>query len=129
MRRTKIVATLGPASGSPEVLGSLLDAGADMVRLGLAHGTVDEHLAAIDLVRRDGRAPGPARWACSPTCPVPRCAPARSPTGGAFLAEGDEVTLAAGEGDSDSGHISVDEARLTDIVSPRAPRSCWATAR
>ena len=47
MRRTKIVATLGPASGSPEVIGSLLDAGTDVVRRGLAHGTPDEHLAAI----------------------------------------------------------------------------------
>ena len=38
MRRTKIVATLGPASDDPEVLTDLLSAGVDVVRLGLAHG-------------------------------------------------------------------------------------------
>jgi pyruvate kinase len=38
--------------------------------------------------------------------------------GGAFLAEGDEVTLAAGEGPSDSRHIQVDESRLAEVVAP-----------
>ena len=119
MRRTKIVATLGPASGSPEVIGSLLDAGADMVRLGLAHGTVDEHLAAIDLVRAAASARGREVGVLA-DLPGPKVRTGPFPEGGAFLAEGDLVTLAAGEGNSDSGHIWVDEARLADIASPGA---------
>jgi pyruvate kinase len=115
MRRTKIVATLGPASGSPEVIGSLLDAGADMVRLGLAHGTVDEHLAAIDLVRAAARARGREVGVLA-DLPGPKVRTGPFPEGGAFLAEGDLVTLAAGEGDSGSGHIRVDEPRLADIA-------------
>jgi pyruvate kinase len=119
MRRTKIVATLGPASGSPEVIGSLLDAGADMVRLGLAHGTVDEHLAAIALVRAAARARGREVGVLA-DLPGPKVRLGPFPEGGAFLAEGDLVMLAAGDGDSDSGHIWVDEPRLADIASPGA---------
>ncbi len=48
-RRTKIVATIGPASDPPAVLRGLLEAGVDVARLGLAHGPVE---ASIDRIRR-----------------------------------------------------------------------------
>ena len=51
-RRAKIVATLGPASASEEVLRELLRAGVNLVRLNLSHGTHEEHLRAMELVRR-----------------------------------------------------------------------------
>jgi pyruvate kinase len=44
-RRTKIVATIGPASGSHEMIGRLARAGMDAVRLNLSHGTHGEHAA------------------------------------------------------------------------------------
>lgn len=50
-RRTKIIATLGPASESPEVLEKVLRAGADVVRLNFSHGTADEHRARAERVR------------------------------------------------------------------------------
>ncbi|MEK1943265.1 MAG: pyruvate kinase [Pseudomonas sp.] len=50
-RRTKIVATLGPASNSPEVLEQLILAGVDVCRLNFSHGTPDEHKARANLVR------------------------------------------------------------------------------
>ncbi|UVE18678.1 pyruvate kinase [Pseudomonas sp. LS44] len=50
-RRTKIVATLGPASNSPEVLEQLILAGLDVARLNFSHGTPDEHKARALLVR------------------------------------------------------------------------------
>jgi pyruvate kinase len=43
LRRTKIVATLGPATSSPEVLKSIIAAGADVVRLNFSHGTPADH--------------------------------------------------------------------------------------
>ena len=43
MRRTKIVATVGPATSSPEAMRALLAAGADVVRLNAAHGTPEVH--------------------------------------------------------------------------------------
>src|SRR5690606_4565598 len=51
LRRTKIVATLGPASSSPEVLEQLIVAGIDVARLNFSHGTADDHKARAALVR------------------------------------------------------------------------------
>ncbi len=58
MRNTKIVATLGPASDSPETIRSLMEAGVDVFRLNASHGTHAEHGARIDAVRRLGAETG-----------------------------------------------------------------------
>jgi len=50
-RRTKIVATLGPASESPEVLDRLIGAGVNVVRLNFSHGTPEEHRKRAENVR------------------------------------------------------------------------------
>ncbi len=50
-RRTKIVATLGPASSSPEVLARLFQAGADVFRLNFSHGSHDDHAARFAMIR------------------------------------------------------------------------------
>jgi pyruvate kinase len=50
--RTKIVCTLGPASSSPEVLRSLMDAGLNVARINFSHGTHQDQAARIALVRR-----------------------------------------------------------------------------
>jgi pyruvate kinase len=50
-RFTKIVATLGPASSSPERLRALFEAGADVFRLNFSHGTHDDHKQRVDLLR------------------------------------------------------------------------------
>ncbi len=50
-RATKIVATLGPASSSPEVLERMLLAGTNVVRVNFSHGTADEHSAVVARVR------------------------------------------------------------------------------
>ncbi|HEX7787189.1 MAG TPA: pyruvate kinase, partial [Methylomirabilota bacterium] len=43
MRRTKIVCTIGPATGHPETLDRLVAAGMDVARLNFSHGTHAEH--------------------------------------------------------------------------------------
>ena len=50
-RATKIVATLGPASSSPEVLERMLRAGVDVVRLNFSHGKAQDHIDRAALVR------------------------------------------------------------------------------
>jgi pyruvate kinase len=50
-RATKIVATLGPASTSPEVLEKILKAGVNVVRLNFSHGTAQDHTTAVERVR------------------------------------------------------------------------------
>jgi pyruvate kinase len=53
-RRTKIVATMGPATESEEAIDSLMKAGVDVVRLNFSHGTADEHMARAEKIRRIG---------------------------------------------------------------------------
>ncbi|MFQ3622059.1 MAG: pyruvate kinase [Acetobacteraceae bacterium] len=50
-RRTKIVATLGPASSTPEMIAALWHAGADVFRLNFSHGSHEEHAARIAAIR------------------------------------------------------------------------------
>ena len=57
-RATKIVATLGPASSSPEVLERLIRAGVDVVRLNFSHGTAQDHIDRATLVRDVARRVG-----------------------------------------------------------------------
>lgn len=52
MRRAKIVATLGPATASLTAIRELVDAGMDVARLNLSHGTYDDHLATYRAVRQ-----------------------------------------------------------------------------
>ncbi len=58
IRRTKIVATIGPASESPEVLDKLVGAGVNVVRLNFSHGTPDEHRQRAENVRAAARKHG-----------------------------------------------------------------------
>jgi len=51
IRRTKIVATLGPASESPEMLEKMIAAGVNVVRLNFSHGTPEDHQMRADNVR------------------------------------------------------------------------------
>ena len=58
IRRTKIVATLGPASSTPEVLERMINAGVDVVRINFSHGTREEHIEHAELARSLARAAG-----------------------------------------------------------------------
>ncbi|AOK30504.1 MULTISPECIES: pyruvate kinase [Burkholderia] len=57
-RATKIVATIGPASSSPEVLLQMMQAGLDVVRLNFSHGSADDHRARAEMVRDAARKVG-----------------------------------------------------------------------
>ena len=60
LRRTKIVATLGPACSDPKVLDRMIEAGVDVVRLNFSHGTPEEHIQRAELVRSLSRTRGRA---------------------------------------------------------------------
>ncbi len=55
LRRTKIVATLGPASDDTDTLCKLIDAGLDVARLNFSHGDQDEHRRRVEVVREAAR--------------------------------------------------------------------------
>lgn len=58
LRRTKIVATLGPATDDPKVLDRMIEAGLDVVRINFSHGAPEEHLRRAEVVRNRARAYG-----------------------------------------------------------------------
>lgn len=57
-RRTKIVATLGPATDDPSTLDELIQAGVDVVRANFSHGSAEDHIRRTEAVRNRARAHG-----------------------------------------------------------------------
>lgn len=51
LNRTKVVATIGPATSAPERLADLIDSGVSVCRLNFSHGTLDDHAAALRTIR------------------------------------------------------------------------------
>ncbi|MDX1633698.1 MAG: pyruvate kinase [Marinobacter sp.] len=58
LRRTKIVATLGPATDSPESLAAIIKAGVDVTRLNFSHGSAEDHIQRARNVREAAKAQG-----------------------------------------------------------------------
>ncbi|MDR2220107.1 MAG: pyruvate kinase [Methylobacillus sp.] len=93
-RKTKIVATLGPASSSEEVLDRMVEAGVDVVRLNFSHGTAQEHIQRAELVRSIARnRHRPVGVLCDLQGPKIRIG--RFADGKINLAKGDKFTLDA----------------------------------
>ena len=53
-KRTKIIATIGPASNTPEVLERLVEAGTNGLRLNMSHGTHEQHAEVVSFARKIG---------------------------------------------------------------------------
>ena len=49
LRRTKIVATLGPATDDPAVLDAMIEAGLDVARINFSHGSPDDHRRRVEV--------------------------------------------------------------------------------
>ena len=58
LRRTKILATLGPATDDPKVLDRMIEAGLDVVRINFSHGHPDEHRKRVEVLRDRAQAHG-----------------------------------------------------------------------
>ncbi len=114
--RTKIVATIGPASDSTEMLAALIDAGVDVVRLNLSHGSLDEHLQRLARVREVARDRG-RPVAVLADLPGPKIRAGAFPDGGVRLVAGEFVTLRPGEGTSDADHITVPYPTLIEDLA------------
>ena len=50
-RKAKILATLGPASNTPDIIEKIFTLGADVFRLNFSHGTIEEHRKNFDIIR------------------------------------------------------------------------------
>ncbi len=114
-RRTKIVATIGPASASPEQLADLARAGMDGARLNLSHGTHDEHRERARLVRATEADLGrPIALIADLQGPKLRIGELDSPV---TLARGEDVVVAGGER-SDDGELPVSPAVIGEVLQP-----------
>lgn len=116
-RRTKIVATLGPASSPPDKLDAMLAAGVDVVRLNLSHSTIEEHLQRLADVRAAAARVG-RHVAVLADLPGPKVRSGIFPEGGAHLTQGSTVRLAPGLEACNELFISVDYPSLCDDLRP-----------
>jgi pyruvate kinase len=114
-RRTKIVATIGPASDDPSTLRRMADAGMDVARIPLAHGTTDDALARVARVRETVPHVG-----ILADLPGPKIRSAPFPPDGVRLAPGATVELVTAEaGDlSRIDRIGVADPDLVERLEP-----------
>jgi pyruvate kinase len=118
-RRVKIVATLGPAVGTPARLRELLEAGADMVRVNAAHGSEEDRLDIIQNVRSVAEDLGKfvpilfdLRGLKIRTGPLP--------DGKKFIRihEGDQIRLVPGQVPSENRTLGINYDKLLEVISP-----------
>lgn len=116
-RATKIVATIGPASRSPEVLGRMLDAGLNVVRMNFSHGDPEDHRQTYQLVRE---------LAAQKRKPIgilqdlqgPKIRVGRFKDGPVTLAPGDKFIITMDEVEGDATRVSSTYKGLAGDVHP-----------
>jgi pyruvate kinase len=115
MRRTKIVATLGPVSSTPEVLNSLIAAGMDAARLNFSHGTHTEHTELARRVREAQAQSGrPVALIADLQGPKLRVGELERPL---KLKRGDDIVVTGGEASRD-GELPVSPAVIGEVLKP-----------
>jgi pyruvate kinase len=118
MRRTKIVATIGPACRDPETLVRMVAAGLDVARLNFSHGSREEHAENAERVRTAaGRAGRQVAILQDLPGPKLRIGPLKDDV--AELKPGETLTLCSGQDLlGDERHMSVSFAGLPQTVAP-----------
>lgn len=119
LRRTKIVATLGPATDSPEALSAIIRAGVDVTRLNFSHGSAEEHMDRARRVREAAR--DQRRYtAILADLQGPKLRIARFRDNKVTLKSGQTFILdaAMAKDDGDSTRVGIDYEQLIQDVSP-----------
>ncbi len=118
-RRTKIVATIGPASRDPETLARMVEAGMDVARLNFSHGTAEEHAETARLVR-DAAGRAGRQVAVLQDLPGPKLRIGYVRDGVAEFKPGDHTTFVCGEhtAEGDASRLYITWAGLAETVEP-----------
>jgi pyruvate kinase len=116
MRRTKIVATLGPATSSEESIGALIRVGVDVTRFNFSHGDHQMHLRNAEIVRTAAKELG-RNVAVMQDLQGPKIRTG-DVEGGTELIEGNRVVIAAGDFVGDASRLSTTYERLAEDVKP-----------
>jgi pyruvate kinase len=115
-RRTKIVATIGPASSTAEMVDALVEAGMDAARLNLSHGTHDDHSVRAQLVREaEERAGRPLALIGDLQGPKFRVGDLAEPL---QLIQGEDVTVVIGEDGARNGELPIAPAAIGEVLRP-----------
>jgi pyruvate kinase len=114
-RRTKIVCTIGPASGSMAMLQRLIKSGMDVARLNLSHGTLQEHTDYINNIRTLHQSLG-INIAILIDLPGPKYRIARLGGGQSLLKKGSYLTLTTKDIAGDAALLPVNLPTLTQDV-------------
>ncbi|MFZ5447305.1 MAG: pyruvate kinase [Thermodesulfobacteriota bacterium] len=115
--KTKIVATIGPASESPEVMRQMLEAGMDVARINFSHGDFDSHQRVISNLRRTAQAAG-RRLAILADLPGPKMRLGQISPEPVELVPGASFSLTTEKIVGDAGRASVTFAHLPQSVKP-----------
>ncbi|WP_013325044.1 pyruvate kinase [Gloeothece verrucosa] len=116
--RTKIVATIGPASSSPEILKQMIDAGMNVARLNFSHGSYEDHARMVFLLRSVSK---------ELDYPItllqdlqgPKIRVGQLPSGQIMLTEGEYITLVPqAEFDNQPHTISIDYPHIAQDAQP-----------
>jgi pyruvate kinase len=116
-RRTKIVATIGPATRSVERMIELIEAGADVFRLNFSHGTRDDHAENIAMAREAGGRTG-KQVGLLGDLPGPKLRLGEVADGMVNLRSGSEITLMADGATGTAERVPVSYDRLGSAVKP-----------
>jgi pyruvate kinase len=115
-RRTKIVATIGPACSTPEVVHALVSAGVDAARLNLSHGTHKEHAARAQVVREVEREVGrPIAVIGDLQGPKLRVGGLDAPLD---LEPGGEVVVVTGDNGARNGELPIAPEVIGEVLRP-----------
>ena len=115
--RTKIVATLGPASRAEDAIRGLVEAGVDVFRLNMAHGTAEEHAESLARIRRVSEALARPIGVLADLA-GPKIRLGELPGGALDLVEGEHVTFVRGTEGHGPGQLTVSYGPLVDELSP-----------
>ncbi|MEA2003128.1 MAG: pyruvate kinase [Actinomycetota bacterium] len=107
MRKTKIIATLGPAVGSLDAIRELIDAGMDVARLNFSHGDYDSHRQFCEWVRK-AAAEQDRPVAVLQDIQGPRIRVGTFPDGSVTLESGAEIALRTGEAEGSATELFIE---------------------
>ncbi len=116
MRRTKIVATLGPATSSEESIGALVRVGVDVTRFNFSHGDHQMHLSNAEIVRTAAKELG-RNVAIMQDLQGPKIRTGEV-AGDTELVAGNRVVIAAGDFVGDASRLSTTYEGLAEDVKP-----------
>ena len=113
--KTKIVATIGPASSSPAVLSSLIRSGMNVARLNFSHGTLEEQRKKIKAIYKTSRSQS-RPIAILIDLPGPKIRIGKLPSEPLLLKKGDKITLASKASPGKNQVIPVNYSRLAQSI-------------